>query len=118
MSIRSPRGRAATTMFRTIEALPGFASLEISLVTGRTHQIRVHLSSLHHPVVGDTRYGDRSWKAMPEGPKRHALRSFHRLGLHATALAFEHPTTGQPMRFTAPLPPEFEELLSVLRGAS
>lgn len=118
MSVGAPRGRPATTIFRTIERIPGFALLEIHLVTGRTHQIRVHLASLHHPVVGDARYGGTPWKTLRDPAAKEAVRSLHRLALHASELALRHPVTGEPLRFQAPIPAEFLALLDRLRGVA
>jgi 23S rRNA pseudouridine1911/1915/1917 synthase len=100
------RGRRAVTHYRVLERLGHFTYLEARLETGRTHQIRVHLASLGHPVAGDSVYGRRR----PAPPVE-----IDGLALHATALAFMHPTTGQPLQFTAPLPPRIGRLLSHLR---
>jgi len=118
MSVSARSARAATTLYETVRTLPGFALLEVTLVTGRTHQIRVHLTSIGHPVVGDTRYGGRSAKALPRGPRREALERFDRVALHAASLAFRHPRDGRPLRFDAPLPAEFEGLLRALERAA
>jgi 23S rRNA pseudouridine1911/1915/1917 synthase len=115
MVVGARRSRSAVTSYRTIERLPGFALLEVDLVTGRTHQIRVHLESLRHPVVGDTRYGGRSARGLRDPALRAAILGFHRLALHAARLAFTHPTTGKPIALEAPLPGEFQALLEVLR---
>jgi 23S rRNA pseudouridine1911/1915/1917 synthase len=115
MTVRPQRGRDATTIYRTIEALPGFALLEINLVTGRTHQIRVHFASLRHPVIGDTRYGGMPWKVLRDPVRRSALASFTRLALHATALSLNHPVTGKPLSFSAPLPADIAALVDTLR---
>jgi 23S rRNA pseudouridine1911/1915/1917 synthase len=102
------RGRRAVTHFRVIERLKGFSYVEARLETGRTHQIRVHLASLGHPVVGDTVYGRRRpGPPIPIGG----------LALHATTLAFLHPVTGRPMELAAPLPARLGRLLSHLRDA-
>ena len=100
------RGRRAVTHYRVLERLGGFTYLEARLETGRTHQIRVHLASLGHPVVGDTVYGRR--RPAPPVP-------IGGLALHATALAFAHPVTGRALEFAAPLPPRIGRLLSHLR---
>jgi 23S rRNA pseudouridine1911/1915/1917 synthase len=100
------RGRRAVTHFRVLERFAEFTYLEVRLETGRTHQIRVHLASLGHPLAGDTVYGRR--RRSPPVP-------LGGLALHATALAFTHPATGQPMQFNAPLPARMERLLSHLR---
>jgi 23S rRNA pseudouridine1911/1915/1917 synthase len=115
MSVAARGARAATSHYRTVRTLGGFSLLEVRPVTGRTHQIRVHLQSLHHPVVGDERYGGRPWRGIADPRKRAALAAFDRLALHAAELAFEHPRSGIPLRLRAPLPPEFEALLAVLR---
>jgi 23S rRNA pseudouridine1911/1915/1917 synthase len=117
MSVRSTRGRrrAAVSTYETMEIMPGFALLAVSPETGRTHQIRVHMQSINHPVVGDARYGGRGWRGVQDGVKKHAIRKFERLALHASDLAFTHPAGGGELQFHAPVPPEFEELLNKLR---
>ena len=115
MAIRVPRARHATTVYRTVETIPGFALLEIELVTGRTHQIRVHLASRGHAVLGDERYGGAPWKSLRDLTRRRAVAGFHRYGLHAARLALAHPITGAPLAFASPLPPEFRALLTALR---
>ena len=105
MALRVPRGRPATTIYRTVETLPGHTLLEIDLVTGRTHQIRVHLASRGNPVVGDDRYGGARRDRSAPG----------RLALHAARLAFRHPASGEMVRFASALPPELEALLVRLR---
>ncbi|MDH3627703.1 MAG: RluA family pseudouridine synthase [Acidobacteriota bacterium] len=117
MTVRETRGpvRSAVTHFRTVEEMPGFALLDIGIETGRTHQIRVHLQSMHHPVVGDERYGGRPWKGVQDPRKRKALREFERLALHAHRLEFAHPVTGETICCEAPLPESFQSLLEILR---
>jgi len=85
-----PKGRPSRTEWRAVRCWPDRTLLDIHLITGRTHQIRVHMSSVHHPVLGDPIYG---FKNMPRAP---------RLMLHAWSLAFTHPVTGERMTFTAP----------------
>ena len=108
----STRGKEARTRYEVISTYhdPVVASLlECRLETGRTHQIRVHLSAIGHPVVGDTRYGgDR--QALPAD---HALPA-GRPWLHAAGLRFAHPVTGAPLQFTSPLPADLESVLSAL----
>jgi 23S rRNA pseudouridine1911/1915/1917 synthase len=118
MAVRGTRGRTRTAMteYETQESVPGFTLLDVRPETGRTHQIRVHMQSIHHPLVGDDRYGGRAWRGMQDPLKRKALREFDRLGLHAVELALAHPVTEKPLRFRAPLPDEFEDLLQALRG--
>ena len=115
MTTSEQRGRAAVSHFLTRESLPGFALLEVRPETGRTHQIRVHLQSIHHPIVGDARYGGRLWKSLQDPLKRKAVREFRHFALHAARLTFDHPRTGERMKFEAPLPARFEALLQALR---
>lgn len=117
MAVLATRGRrrTATTHYQTLESIPGFGLLDIDIETGRTHQIRVHMEAIGHPVVGDERYGGRGWRGVQDPLKRKALREFATLALHAATLSFRHPSTGRKMRFTAALPPAFERLLSALR---
>jgi 23S rRNA pseudouridine1911/1915/1917 synthase len=115
MTTSAPRGRVAVSHYRTQESIPGFALLDVRPETGRTHQIRVHLQSIHHPIVGDARYGGRMWKGLQDPRKRKAVREFQHLALHAAELAFDHPRSGEALRFAAPLPERFQELLEVLR---
>jgi 23S rRNA pseudouridine1911/1915/1917 synthase len=115
MSVGAPRGRAATTIYRTVESLQQFALLDIDLVTGRTHQIRVHLAAKRHPVLGDTRYGGAPWKGLRDTKRRSLIVGFHRLALHAARLAFTHPLTAAPLAFEAPVPADFQELVEALR---
>jgi 23S rRNA pseudouridine1911/1915/1917 synthase len=115
MAVRAPRSRAATTIYRTIESLSGVTLLEIDLVTGRTHQIRVHFAARLHPVIGDTRYGGAPWKRLRDTRRRALLAEFPRLALHAAKLVFTHPVTGEPMSFSAPLPDDVAALVHALR---
>jgi 23S rRNA pseudouridine1911/1915/1917 synthase len=108
-------GRAAVSTYRTLEVVPGFALLEVKIATGRTHQIRVHLLSLHHPVVGDGRYAGELWRGVQDPARRKALRALSRLALHAAALGFRHPVTGERMDFSSPLPPDLRSLVDALR---
>jgi 23S rRNA pseudouridine1911/1915/1917 synthase len=100
-------GRPARTHYQVITRYtePAAATLvECKLETGRTHQVRVHLAAIGHPVVGDGRYGG-SRQSIP------VARPF----LHAAALAFDHPTSGERCRFESPLPPDLEAALVPLR---
>ncbi len=116
MTVRAPHARAATTIYRTAEDLPGATLLEIDLVTGRTHQIRVHFAARRHPVIGDTRYGGAPWKLLRDPERRGVYAEFSRLALHATRLAFTHPVTAEPMSFSAPLPADIVALVAALRN--
>ncbi len=100
-------GRAATTRFEVRRRLPRNAVLRCFPVTGRTHQIRVHLMAVQHPVVGDRVYGPRSWPHAALAP---------RLLLHAARLSFTHPVTGAALSFEAPLPAELLAAIEALAG--
>ena len=109
-------GRAAVTRVRVEERFRAHTAFEARLETGRTHQIRVHMASIGHPLVGDRRYGARG--RLPRAPHPEVmltLRGFSRQALHAAALGFEHPASGARCRFEAPLPRDLAELVAVLR---
>jgi len=93
-------GRSAVTHFEVLREARGHAMLRVSLETGRTHQIRVHLSAIGHPVYADTLYGTPI-------PGR-------RLWLHAERLSFRHPVTGEELRFESPIPEDLRESASLL----
>jgi len=95
-------GRDATTDYQVLGKLPGFALVEARIHTGRTHQIRVHLASIGHPVAGDPVYGAR-------------VAGLERQFLHAARLGFRHPTSGAWAEYESPLPPELEGFLGRLR---
>ena len=115
MSVRAPRGRAARSTYRLVEALDGAALLRVRIATGRTHQIRVHLSALGHPVAGDRTYGGRRRPASRRPEARAALEALTRPALHATRLAFTHPSSGERVSFESPLPEDLQALLAALR---
>ena len=98
-------GKPAITNIRILEAFTYTTFVECSLETGRTHQIRVHMAAIHHPLVGDQVYGKRNPK-VPE---------FHRQALHATRLGLVHPLTGLKMQWEVPMPPDMRDLLDQLR---
>jgi 23S rRNA pseudouridine1911/1915/1917 synthase len=113
-----PTGRAATTHVEVLERWTAAELLRISLSTGRTHQIRVHLEHIGHPVVGDGVYGVGRERGMSgEGRMwaRELARRTPRQFLHATELAFDHPRTGELLRFTAPLPGDLEAVAAWAR---
>jgi len=116
MSVRATRGRAARSAWTLEEALDGAALLRVRIHTGRTHQIRVHLASLGHPVAGDATYGGTRTPSSRRPAARAALAALDRPALHAALLAFIHPGTGERVRFESPLPSDLKDLLSALRG--
>jgi len=109
-------GKPAITHYRVEEKLNHYCLLRVKLETGRTHQIRVHMSWLKHPLVGDPLYKGRM--RLPSGATERCiqtLRDFKRQALHATELGFTHPTTKEPMSWKAPIPRDMETLLTILR---
>jgi len=111
MTVHPSRGRTAVTLYQVQERFDGYTLLSLRLKTGRTHQIRVHLSHLHYPIVGDSVYGGKRPGALRMGNREIAV---HRQMLHAHILGFTHPTTGEYREFTAPVPPDMEEILRFL----
>lgn len=112
-------GRHAVTHYRVLERFRHHTLLRCKLETGRTHQIRVHMAHLRHPIVGDSLYGGGlvRGEGMPEA-LREALRRFPRQALHARELAFAHPLHGDEMRFESPLAADIAALLDALRGGA
>ena len=107
MSTDTDVPRAARTHFELERAFAGYALLRVTLESGRTHQIRVHLQAIGHPVAGDPEYGPAA------GASRGAL-GLDRQFLHAARLAFDHPVTGAPVDATSPLPPDLQVVLDRL----
>ncbi|WP_292956388.1 23S rRNA pseudouridine(1911/1915/1917) synthase RluD [Nitrosomonas sp.] len=107
------RGKAARTHFKLIESLTGCSLLQCSLETGRTHQIRVHMHSIHHPLVGDPVYGGKPKKTTAETGR--LLTEFPRQALHAWQLALIHPENTQTVQWQAELPDDLKLLLDQLR---
>jgi 23S rRNA pseudouridine1911/1915/1917 synthase len=118
MATGVPGGRAARTSWACEELFDGAALLRVRLHTGRTHQIRVHLASIGHPVVGDATYGGTRAPSSRRAQARSALASLGRPALHAARLSFTHPASGQPVSFEAPLPPDLLSVIERLRAAS
>jgi len=102
-------GRPARSRILPIATTPAASLVEVDLLTGRTHQVRVHLKSLGHPLVGDPVYGEARWKAAA-GPARAALRDFPRPALHAWRLAFAHPTEDRRVELESPPPQDLRQL--------
>jgi 23S rRNA-/tRNA-specific pseudouridylate synthase len=113
MATRTSGGRPASSEYDVLETIGRFTFLRVRIKTGRTHQIRVHLSAVGHPVVGDDVYGERA-----ERDFKRKYGSLNRYFLHAAELRFDHPTTGQVMVFQSALPAELESLLDQLRAQS
>lgn len=105
MAVLSSGGREAVTHYRVLERFSGFTLVECRLETGRTHQIRVHMAHIGHPVAGDPVYG----------PKK-CITELHGQCLHARVIGFVHPTTGEYLEFDSGLPPYFQQFLSKLRS--
>jgi 23S rRNA pseudouridine1911/1915/1917 synthase len=104
------RGKRAVTHYATVERLRDAALVECRLETGRTHQVRVHMASIGHPLVGDPVYG-RSGKTHGKLLKE---LGFHRQALHAAELGFTHPVTKNGLSFSSPMPPDMQELFNAL----
>lgn len=123
MALVARGGKSALTRYKVLEAFGTFASLlDCRLATGRTHQIRVHLTHLGHPLLGDPVYGSAQRRpgraaraAFPEGAGI-LLQSFRRQALHARLLGFRHPVTGKVLSFESPLPDDMRRLAEALRG--
>lgn len=116
-----PDGRPATTHLRRLERWVAADLLGVELETGRTHQIRVHLASIGHPVVGDRTYAPHATRGFSGRARRWAEeldRRVPRQFLHATSLEFVHPRTGEALRFESPLPPELEAVAEWARASS
>ena len=107
MAVNVPNGRDAVTHYHILEQFDKFTYVECRLETGRTHQIRVHMKSIGHPVLGDDVYG----------PSKCPFPGLEGQTLHAMTIGFTHPSTGEYLEVSAPLPEYFEELLKKLRGS-
>jgi 23S rRNA pseudouridine1911/1915/1917 synthase len=122
MAVVGSGGRPAATRWRVVERFGGVATLlEAILETGRTHQIRVHLASIGHPVVGDAAYGGRVKKQLSPGTRERSLAaalldSLHRQALHASELEFTHPVGGAMLRFAASVPDDIGRALEIARA--
>lgn len=116
-AIRPEAGKEAITFYEVLESFRGFSLLEMTPKTGRTHQIRVHLSYIKHPIVADDMYGGRlvyPWQLADAEP---AVQQpvISRVALHAHTLEFKHPKTEEVVKFEAPLPQDMQNLLDMLR---
>jgi len=109
-------GRNAVSLYKVRRRYQRFTLVDVEIKTGRTHQIRVHLAWLRHPIVGDESYGGGRDNMIQEAHLRAEVRKLGRQFLHAEELGFNHPTTGERMKFKAPLPPELSSLLEELES--
>jgi 23S rRNA pseudouridine1911/1915/1917 synthase len=121
MAVVRQGGRTALTRWRVLERFGLASLLEVRLETGRTHQIRVHLAAVRHPVLGDPVYGGRVRKSLSLRPSERSLadallRTVRRQALHAVTLELTHPISGQPLRFESPIPEDFARALELLRA--
>jgi len=116
MAVRAD-GKAAVTRWTTLRRYPSVADLEVAPETGRTHQIRVHMAHIGHPLIGDRDYGGgfRTKSNRLPDDVRKVVDRFPRQALHAGLLAFAHPASGEVMEFKAPLPADMTELIAALR---
>ncbi len=108
-------GRQALSHFRVIERFEEFTLVEVEIKTGRTHQIRVHLAHINHPIISDDTYDRGRSKQIANVRQRAAINRLKRPFLHALSLQFDHPVTQERLSLTAPLPADLEELLAQLR---
>lgn len=117
ISTQTKTGRSALTHWKVIGRYTGVSLLAVTIQTGRTHQIRVHLASLHHPIVGDSVYGSsKRLSHIKSDLLRSRLAHLNRPFLHASLLGFEHPASHCYVEYTAPLPPSLTELLTLLES--
>lgn len=117
MSVRTKKGRMAITRWKVMERLDGFTLFEIFPQTGRTHQIRVHLSSIGHPLLGDPMYGRKGRPGTIHDPiLKECVKRMNRQALHAQRLIFTHPRTGERVQFVSPIPQDMREVLEWLRS--
>jgi len=111
------RGRRSISLVRVAQRFAGFSLLDVTIKTGRTHQIRVHLAGAGHAIAGDPKYGDFALnRSLARGQLVASLR-FDRMFLHARRLRFVHPASGEAIELEAPLPPACQALLAALAPA-
>lgn len=123
MAMVKTGGKSAVTHYRVLENVAIASLMECTLETGRTHQIRVHMTHLGHPLIGDPTYGQSTESRLKSNQYKHisaqtraALLAFRRQALHAIKMGFIHPRSGKSMEFHAPLPADMADLIDVLRG--
>jgi 23S rRNA pseudouridine1911/1915/1917 synthase len=108
-------GRHALSIWKVRQRFEKFTLLEVEIKTGRTHQIRVHLASINHPVVGDETYNEGRDNTIADSDIKRAVEKLDRFYLHAERLILKHPATGEVIDLTQPIPKELEELLTALQ---
>ena len=108
-------GRSALSLWTVRERFEKFTLVDVEIKTGRTHQIRVHLASINHPVVGDSTYNEGRDNTIADHEIKKAVEKLNRFFLHAEKLSFKHPSTGEKLDFAQPIPDELEALLQKLR---
>ena len=108
-------GRHALSVWKVRQRFEKFTLVHVEIKTGRTHQIRVHLASINHPVVGDATYNEGRDNTIADNEVKKAVQKLGRFFLHAERLSFTHPQTHEKMSFESPLPAELEEFLKLLQ---
>ncbi|MEW6325734.1 MAG: RluA family pseudouridine synthase, partial [Nitrospirota bacterium] len=114
-SVRTARPKAAATHYRVAQQFDAAALVEVTPLTGRTHQIRVHFAALHHPIIGDTLYGGPAIRRISQQAAGDGL-TIARQMLHAQSLGVRHPATGELMRWDAPIPEDMAAVIAWLRS--
>jgi 23S rRNA-/tRNA-specific pseudouridylate synthase len=114
----SPNGRTALSLWKVRTRYTKFTLLDVEIKTGRTHQIRVHMGYINHPIVGDEIYNEGRDNTVADTDIRNAIRTLGRFFLHAEKLSFMHPITSERKEFTVPLPPELSGFLQRLEDES
>jgi 23S rRNA pseudouridine1911/1915/1917 synthase len=116
ISTHARHNREAITHYQEVRAVGPFCLLRVHIETGRTHQIRVHLAQIGHPVVGDALYGSHRVRGLPNPIWKDAVRDLQRQFLHSHSLEFNHPRTGDRLEFTSPLPRELAAFLELIEA--
>jgi 23S rRNA-/tRNA-specific pseudouridylate synthase len=111
-------GRYALSYYRVAERFDDFTLLDVEIKTGRTHQIRVHLAHINHPIVADSTYDAGRINTVKTAQLRAAINRLDRPFLHAARLSFTHPASGEAVEFSAPLPADLQTFLNLIRPDS